>query len=166
MSRHEQRLWPVWMVLIAAVALSALPLPDMLQPVRPPLAAMTVIYWSMMWPQRFGLGSAWVVGLLLDILQGTLLGQHAIALAIIAYLTLKFHLQIRIFPLWQLTVTVFALLAIDSLIVLLIDGYAGNPLGGLARWSQVLTGAILWPIVMALMDRIREQLKSQDRTII
>ncbi len=166
MSRNNRRMWPVWLVLMATVTFAALPLPDWLQPVRPPLAAMAVIYWSMMWPQRFGLGSAWFVGLFLDILQGALLGQHAIALAAVAYLTLKFHLQIRIFPLWQLTVTVFSLLAINSLILLLIDGYAGNPLGGLARWSQVLTGAILWPLVMGLMDRLRESLKSQDRTIL
>jgi len=166
MSRNNRRMWPVWLVFLATVAFATLPLPDLLQPVRPPLAAMVIIYWSMMWPQRFGLGSAWVVGLLLDILQGALLGQHAIALAAVAYLTLKFHLQIRIFPLWQLTVTVFSLLAINSLILLLIDGYAGNPLGGLARWSQVLTGAILWPLVMGLMDRLREGLKTQDRTIL
>jgi len=166
MSRNNRRMWPVWLVLVATVAFAALPLPDLLQPVRPPLAAMAIIYWSMMWPQRFGLGTAWLVGLLLDILQGALLGQHAIALAVVAYLTLKFHLQIRIFPLWQLTVTVFALLTINSLILLVIDGYSGNPLGGLARWSQVLTGAILWPLVMGLMDRLRERLKFQDRTLL
>jgi len=165
-SRPAQRLWPVWLVQLVAVTLSVLPLPELLEPVRPPLAAMVVIYWCMMWPQRFGLGSAWIVGLLLDVLQGTLLGQHAVALAAIAYLTLKFHLQIRIFPLWQLTVTIFALLAINGLIILLIDGYAGNPLGGLARWSQILTGAVLWPLVMSLMDRVRQTLKKQDRTFI
>ena len=41
-------------------------------------------------------------------------------------------------------------------------GVAGNPGGGWARWSQALTGALLWPPVMALMDRIRERLERRD----
>ena len=93
-----------------------------------------------------GLGAAWIVGLTLDVLQGELLGQHAMALTIVAYLTLRFHLQIRIFPLWQLTATVFALLAVEAFILFWIDGVAGNPPVGFARWTQVLTGAILWPV--------------------
>ena len=80
------------------------------------------------------------------------------------YLTLRFHLQIRIFPLWQLTMTVFALLAIEAFILFWIDGVAGNPPLGLARWTQVLAGAILWPPVMAAMDRLRERVETWDPT--
>jgi rod shape-determining protein MreD len=118
----------------------------------------------MMWPRLFGLGSAWIIGLILDILQGSLLGQHAMALLVVGYLTIRFHLQIRIFPLWQLTATVFALLAIEAFILFWIDGIAGNPAVGYARWTQVLTGAVLWPLVMTLMDRIRERIEYRDRT--
>jgi len=166
MTRFNPPHWPLWLVLLVAVSLSAVPLPDYLQPVRPPWAAMAVVYWTMMWPRHCGLVSAWVVGLLLDLLQGTLLGQHAVALAVLSYLTLKFHLQIRIFPLWQLTVTVFSLLAINALIVFLIDGFSGEPLGGMSRWTQVLSGAVLWPMVMAIMDRIRERLETQGKTFL
>ena len=62
--------------MLAAAALVVLPLPGILTPFRPPWATMVLIYWIMMWPRSFGLGAAWVVGLLLDILQGALLGQH------------------------------------------------------------------------------------------
>jgi len=156
--------WPVWLVLIAAVALVSLPLPTFMTPFRPPWAAIAVIYWIMMWPRVFGVGSAWTIGLLLDVLQGDLLGQNAFALSVIGYLTLRFHLQIRIFPLWQLTMTVFALLAINAFILFWIDGVAGNPSVGFARWTQVIVGGILWPPVMAIMDRIRERIENRDPT--
>jgi len=82
----------------------------------------------------------------------------------VAYLTLRFHLQIRIFPLWQLTMTVCALMAIEAFILFWIDGVAGNPPVGFARWTQVLAGAILWPPVMAIMDRARERIEYRDPT--
>ena len=156
--------WPVWVILVAMTGLASVPLPDVITPLRPPLAAMAIIYWTMMWPRVFGLGSAWLVGLILDVLYGDLLGQHALALSVVAYLTMKFHLQIRIFPLWQLTATVFSLLAIEAFILFWIDGVAGNPPAGITRWTQVLAGAILWPVVMALMDRVRERLEHRDTT--
>jgi rod shape-determining protein MreD len=164
MPKRKGRQWPVWIVLIAMCSLSSLPLPDIVTPFRPPWATMAVIYWIMMWPRTFGLGTAWTVGLILDVLQGELLGQHALALTVVGYLMQRFHLQIRIFPLWQLTMTVFALLAIEAFVLFWIDGVAGNPPVGLSRWTQVLAGAILWPLVMALMDRIRERLEYRDPT--
>lgn len=164
MSSQRTLHWPAWLVLVAAVALVSMPLPSFVTPFRPPWAALAVIYWIMMWPRVFGIGSAWAIGLLLDVLQGDLLGQNAFALSVIGYLTLRFHLQIRIFPLWQLTMTVFSLLVIDAFILFWIDGVAGNPPVGFARWTQVIVGGILWPPVMAIMDRVRERIENRDPT--
>ena len=162
MSSRRTSRGPIWIVLLIATALVSLPLPDSIAPFRPPWATLAVIYWIMMWPRMFGIGSAWIIGLILDILQGELMGQHAFALSVVAYLTLRFHLQIRIFPLWQLTITVLALLAVEAFILFWIDGVAGNPTFGFGHWSQVVAGAILWPPVMAIMDRIRERVERQD----
>lgn len=164
MSRRNATRWPVWLAMIIAAALMSLPLPDALNAVRPAWATLAVIYWIMMWPGRFGVGSAWMIGLLLDVLQGSTLGQHALALTVVAYITLRFHRQIRIFPLWQLTATVLALLFLEAFILFWIDGVAGNPPVGLSRWTQVVTGAVLWPPVMAIMDRLRERLERRDTT--
>lgn len=162
MSRRAVRRWPVWLTLVGAAALMALPLPESMTPFRPPWATLVLIYWIMMWPGRFGLGTAWCTGLLLDVLQGATLGQHALALTVVGYITLRFHLQIRIFPLWQLTAAVFAMLALEAFILFWIDGVAGNQPAGYARWTQVVIGAVLWPLVMAMMDRLRERLERRD----
>ena len=149
------RLWPLIAAIGVAIALEIMPLPDVLQGFRPPLPAMVMIYCAMMWPQRFGIGTAFCIGLCLDILHGQLLGQNALALSAVTYLTLRFHLQIRIFPLWQLTVTVFALLAFGAILQFLVEGVAGLAPAGLTRWTRVLSGTLFWPLVMGVMDRLR-----------
>jgi rod shape-determining protein MreD len=161
---RQVRVWPVLVAFVAAIALDMMPLPELLQPARPPLPEMVLIYWVMMWPERFGVGTAFIIGLCLDILHGQLLGQNALSLSVVAYITLRFHLQIRIFPLWQLTMTIFALLAIGALVKFLIEGIAGLSMLGLARWGQVLAGVLLWPLLMGVMDRLRMQIEYREST--
>ena len=151
------RIWPAAVSILVAVALEIAPLPEILQPLRPPLPAMALIYWAMMWPERFGLLTAFVVGLSLDILHGQLLGENAFALCVVTYMTLRFHLQIRIFPLWQLTMTVFALLTLSSFLQILIEGIAGYGTLGLKQWPRVISGTLVWPVLMGILDRVRVQ---------
>lgn len=153
------RVWPVAAAFGLALAIEIMPLPDVLQPFRPPVLAMILIYWAMMWPERVGITTGFFLGLALDILHGQLLGQNALALTTVAYLTLRFHLQIRIFPLWQLTVTVVALLTLDALLQTFIEGISGSPPAGITRWTRVLSGAIFWPVVMGIMDRLRQHVE-------
>ncbi len=156
------RTWPALVTFVTAIAIEIMPLPEMLQPLRPPLPAMVLIYWTLMWPERFGLLTAFLLGIVLDILHGHLLGQNALALAVVTYLTVRFHLQIRIFPLWQMTVTVLALLTLAVALLFVVEGMAGFGSAGLGRWPRVLVGAALWPLVMALLDRVR--LQSETRS--
>jgi len=151
------RFWPALVTLAAAVAFEIMPLPEMLQPLRPPLPAMVLLYWVMMWPERFGLLTAFMLGIVLDILHGQLLGQNALALCMVTYTMVRFHLQIRIFPLWQMTMTVFALLTLMTALQFVVEGMAGFGTIGLRRWPAVIFGTLLWQPVMALLDRVREQ---------
>lgn len=154
--------WPVWLVILLALAAEMAPLPEALAPARPPWTAMVMIYWVLMWPGRFGVLTAWLVGLVLDVAQGTLLGQHAFVLAGQAWLVVRFHLQMRVFPLWQLTLSVFALIGLGEFLLLWIDGITGPVNVGIGRWGPVLAAGILWPLLMAAMDRMRERLDRRD----
>ena len=84
--------------LIFGLILTIVPLPDALDAWRPAWLAMLVLYWTLDQPERFGLLGAWLVGIAMDTLTGTLLGQHALALMVIAFINLKLHLRIRVFP--------------------------------------------------------------------
>jgi rod shape-determining protein MreD len=91
-----------------------------------------------------------------------LLGQHALSLSLVAYLVLKLHLQMRVFPLWQLTLSVFALMFLEMFVLLWIDGVTGRAEFGPGRWGPVLAAGVVWPVLMAGMDRLRERLERRD----
>ena len=91
--------------LIIALLLSILPLPEVIVSFRPDWVAIVLIYWSLFKPGRFGFLTAFWLGLVLDTLYGSLLGQHALALLTVTYVTRHFHLRIRVFPIWQMSIT-------------------------------------------------------------
>jgi rod shape-determining protein MreD len=117
-----------------------------------------------MWPGRVGIFTAFIIGLCLDVAEGSLLGQNAFVLAGLAYVVLRFHLRMRVFPLWQLTLSVFVLLFMAGFLDLWIDGIAGQATFGPARWGPVASATLLWPLVMGAMDRVRERLERRDRS--
>jgi len=150
--------WPVWFCLLAALLLSIMPLPAVVEPFRPDWVALTLIYWSLAFPRVFGLLTAWVSGLLLDVAQGTLLGQHALALTVMIYFPLRFHLRLRVFPVWQLAATVMALLALYQFILFWINGTAGVASDLMDYWGSVITGTLIWPPLMLFFNGVRQQM--------
>jgi rod shape-determining protein MreD len=111
-----------------------------------------VIYWSLSAPRIAGLMFAWLCGMAIDLLKGTTLGQHAFAFLVVSFLTHKFQLRIRIFPLSQQTMTVLILLLVYEVLVWYTDGVLGYPVTTGARWIPVLTSTLLWPILVGILD--------------
>ena len=137
---------------ILALIFAVLPLPPPLDAARPDLLLLLVIYWALSAPRIAGLMFAWLCGLAIDVVKGILLGQHALAFLVVAYLTHKFQLRMRIYPLSQQTATVFMLLAVYQFIVFWLDGIIGQAVTTWLRWLPVISGALLWPILVALLD--------------
>lgn len=158
--RQSRRL-PVLASIVLAFMLAIVPLPDYVSAYRPDWVVLTLIYWSMNLPRTYSVGSAWVVGLVLDVAHGTLLGQHALALSLVVYITVKFHLQMRQFPISQLTATVFALLALYQFILFWINGVAGVHAEATAYWGPVLTGTVIWPILSMFFSGMRYRASSR-----
>jgi rod shape-determining protein MreD len=152
--RASRRL-PVIACIVAALMLAIAPMPEWASPFRPDWVTLTLIYWSMMLPRSYSVGTAWIVGIVLDVAQGTLLGQHAIALCFVVYVTVKFHLQFRVFPVSQMSVTVFALLAFYQFILFWINGVAGVTTTTITYWGPVITGALIWPLLTLFFGGIR-----------
>lgn len=142
----------VTVTVILALIVAILPLPDPIDAARPDLLLLLVIYWALSAPRIAGLSLAWLCGLAIDLLKGTTLGQHALAFLLVAFLTHKFQLRMRIFPIYHQTLTVFMLLALYQFLVFWIDGIIGQPVTTWMRWLPVFTGAVLWPLLVAIMD--------------
>ena len=148
---------PIILSIVAALMLSIAPMPDWANPFRPTWVVLTLIYWSLTLPNNYSVGSAWIAGLILDVAQGTLLGQHALALCLVVYVTVKFHLQLRQFPMMQLSATVFALLALYQFILFWINGVAGVNSPAVTYWGPVVTGALIWPLLNIVFVGIRQR---------
>jgi len=146
---------PVIVSIIVALALTMIPLPPGIDPFRPDWVALVVIFWSLSEPRSYGVGVAWMIGILLDVSQGTLLGQHALALCVAAFISVRFHLLIRVFPLLQLTATVFALLSLYQFLLFWINGVAGIAAPSIVYWAPVISGTLIWPVVHTLLSGVR-----------
>ncbi len=152
--RASRRL-PVIACIIVALMLAIAPMPDWASPFRPDWVALTLIYWAMMLPRTYSVGTAWLVGIVLDVAQVTLLGQHAIALCFVVYITVKLHLQFRVFPVLQMSATVFAMLTLYQFILFWINGVAGVTTSAVTYWGPVITGALIWPLLTLFFGGLR-----------
>ncbi len=152
--RASRRL-PIVITFIVGLMLTIMPLPDAAEAFRPDWLAMLVIFWAMQLPRTWSVGTAWIVGIVLDVTQGTLLGQHALALCCVAFITVRFHLLMRVFPLPQLTVTVFPILAMYQFLLFWINGVAGTDAPSVAYWGPVISGTLLWPVVTSVLSGMR-----------
>ena len=146
---------PVVTTIIVALMLMVVPMPDWAAPFRPDWVALTLVYWAMMLPRTWSVGSAWLVGIVLDVAQGTILGQHALALCLIVFITVRFHLLMRVFPMQQLAATVFAILALYQFVLFWINGVAGVDVPAVDYWGPVITGTLLWPFVLMVLRGVR-----------
>jgi len=154
-SDRATRRLPIVACIVASLMLAIAPMPDWAESYRPDWVALTLIFWSMLLPRTYSIGWAWVIGLILDVAQGTLFGQHALALCLVVYITVKFHLQIRVFPVTQMTATVFALLALYQFILFWINGVAGINSPAVVYWGPVVTGTLVWPLLSMVYSGIR-----------
>jgi rod shape-determining protein MreD len=138
-----------------ALVLTIVPLPAELRTLRPDWVGLTLIFWCLALPYRVSVGSGFMAGLLLDSLSGTLLGEHALALSLIAYLCVRLHQRIRVYPIWQQALTVMTFLLLHQLLTLWIDSIIGRPMPPLEYWLPSLIGAVLWPFIFHLLTLLR-----------
>jgi len=151
--------WAIIASFIVAYMLTVLPMPNWAAMARPEWAALVLIYWTMALPDRVGVGIGWLTGLIQDALQSNVLGEHALAYALIAYLTLKLYQRIRVAPLWQQSLSVLVMLLLIRLIVLWVNGLLGHSVEGWRYWLPAVVGTLLWPWVFIVMRDIRRRFR-------
>ena len=148
--------WAILFTFFLAYFLAVVPFPVWAMDYRPEWVPMVLIYWVMALPYRVGVGWAWVIGIILDVLEGSILGLNAMSLVIIAYITLSLHLRLRMFAMYQQAGLVLVLVGLNLL---------------LSHWLKVLTGqitsanimflmaalisAIIWPSLFQILRHIR-----------
>jgi rod shape-determining protein MreD len=142
---------------LIALVLTVLPLPTYLALVRPAFLVLTVLYWSIASPRAGGIGLGFFAGLLLDVFQSPVLGEHALALSIITYVAVREHQKIRSKPAFQQSLIVFAALLAYETILFAIDGWTHHPITNPLRWTHTITGAIFWAPVAAVLNATNDR---------
>lgn len=144
---------------IGALVLTVFPLPDALAALRPEWVALFLIYWCMALPNRVGVGIAWILGLMLDVLRVGLLGQNALTLAVIAYITLKLYQRLRVFPMWQQSLSIFVLVSLHQMLNLWIKGMTGEAIDLWTYWLPSISSLFIWPLVYYSLRAMRRRFK-------
>ena len=134
-----------------ALTLTVLPLPPWLDVLRPAFLVLTVLYWSVNAPRTGGIAFGFLAGLMLDVFQGPVLGEHALALSLISYIAVREHQRIRSKPALQQALIVFVALVFYEVVLFMIDGWTGHPVTSPLRWVHTLTGALIWPPAAAIL---------------
>jgi rod shape-determining protein MreD len=145
--------WLLAASLVLAAALSVMPLPDWIAFARPAFVLMVVCYWTLMLNRRFGLLAAWTVGLLLDVLNGSALGQHALAVVLCAFVVIKLNEFIRSYRIWQQALLFLPIFMLYAFILFWMDGLTGRSADPLWRWAPVASSTLLWPPLSFMLRR-------------
>jgi rod shape-determining protein MreD len=149
--------WLVTGTVVIAWVLALLPMPEWIAPFRPEWTLLVLAYWVMALPMRVGIICCWFAGLGLDVLYGSILGQHALALALVGWVVARSHLQVRVYPAWQQALVLLALVIIYEFVLFWTDGIAATTAN--VRWEPVLTTALLWPWVFVVLRAARRRFK-------
>lgn len=147
--------WALPVSLAVALLLGLLPLPPMLQPLRPYWLALVLAYWVIEDPDRVGLGMAFVAGLIGDLVYGGLFGEQALRLVVMAYILQRFRARLRFFPMSQQALAIGGLLVNDRIVTAAIHVAIGEPTLPATFWLAPLSGLLLWPLVYVALDSLR-----------
>ncbi len=142
---------PIVITLAAAMLLTLLPMPEWAIWARPAWLLLTLIYWVMIAPSHVNVGVAWTVGLLLDILTGTMLGEHALAFTIVIFMVCRLRMRINMYPMLQQSFSILVFVSIYQVILYGVQGFVGNAPHTHLYWLSSLSSMLLWPWLYAVL---------------
>ncbi|RDI42864.1 rod shape-determining protein MreD [Aquicella lusitana] len=149
----------IFITLVIALILAMLPMPDWTVWLRPAWVLMVLIYWAMTVPYRVSVGVAWFTGIVVDLLNGTLLGEHALAFTIVIYFVSRMYIRLRMYPLLQQGFFILIFVLLYQFILYCIQGFIGALPKSHLYWLSLITSMLLWPWLYVLMRDFRRWFK-------
>ncbi len=134
----------IWATLLGAFAFNLMPLGR--QPAMPDLLALALVFWNVHQPRRVGVGVAFAFGLLMDVHDGALLGQHALAYTLLSFFAVTIHRRLLWFTVPSQAVQIFPLFVAAHAVSLLVRMLAGGMFPGWQILLSPLFESLLWPL--------------------
>lgn len=155
MQSPAHSIWIIALSFFIAYLLAIVPLPVWAMNYRPEWLVLVLIFWIIALPYRVGIGSAWGVGLIMDVLEGSILGLNALVLAIVAYVILSLHNRLRMFSIYQQSGLVFALVGLNLMVSHWLRLVSGQTVSSnLLFLLAAVTSAMVWPFLFHLQRRM------------
>lgn len=145
----------IWLSFLVALLLMIFPLGRESGWLRPEFVPVLVIYWVLVMPQQSSLLFIWVLGCFQDLLEGVMLGQHAMALMVVAYVCLLSYQRMRNYTLWHQTFFVFVLVGLYQLVDNWVHSLQGHAAPNLVFLMPAFTSALMWPLLWILLEQLR-----------
>jgi rod shape-determining protein MreD len=141
-----------WLSLLVALFLQLVALPDVIAAARPLWVPLVLVYWALAEPRVPALVAAFVLGIALDVLYNTILGQHAAGYVLLVFLMARLRGVFILFPLWQSTVALAPFWLGYCALMSVIDDMAKHRADLWLRWLPALSSTLFWPLVYTLLD--------------
>jgi rod shape-determining protein MreD len=154
------------LTLVVALFANLLPWSGAAALIKPDFLAVTLLYWCVHQPRKLGFAAAWLLGLVMDVGDASLFGQHAFAYTLLAYAAVTLHRRVQRFSMAQQTLQVVPLLLLAQLATLLVRMAAGGDFPGWLYFSASLTGAALWPLLAVVLPLPQRPRLDPDRPAI
>jgi len=142
---------PLFIALTLALAFAFELLPFGRQAAMPDLLAVGLVFWNVHQPRRVGVGLAFVFGLLMDVHQGALLGQHALAYTLLSFVAITIHRRLLWFGVIEQSLQILPVFFAAHLVSLVVRLLAGGMFPGWWLFAAPVIEALLWPLTTLIL---------------
>jgi len=137
--------------LFLALFLEMLPAPSWAVWFKPEWLLLIIFFWILHAPTKFNVTFAWLLGLLMDAMKGTLLGEHALAMLIASFLFLKLQRRFKLYPMWQQCAFILFFIFIYQFVIFIIQGIIDQLPSTYLYWGPTISSLIFWPWIYVLL---------------
>lgn len=138
----------IYLTLIVGLFLQLLPWPSLLLHIKPDFLLLVLLFWLLRAPNICNIGLAWASGIFMDLINGDLFGQNALAYALTAFFALMYQRRLILFTVLQESGYVFLLLFLNQFFLLLLKSFTGSEYFGWTYFVPSFTGILLWYLVL------------------
>lgn len=154
---HPAKKSLIYLSLATAVLINLMPFDKVVLVLRPDFVALVLLYWNIHQPQQAGMGVAFLSGLVMDVIDTSIMGQHAIAYCLITFFALILHRRLRLFNAFRQIPAVLWILLFGQAAVFLTGILAGTYIPEWYLFLASVTGALCWPLLVFLLGSFRKQ---------
>jgi len=151
--------WLITTTFVLALFLTVFPVGAALSWLRPEFITLLVIYWVLVMPLQLSLLRLWLLGCAVDLLVGSMLGQHALALMVVSYVCMLSYQRVRRYALWQQSAFVFLIVGLQQLVSNWVHSLSGSTPPSLVFLMPALASALVWPFLYLYLNRLRLRLR-------